>query len=707
MRRILARFNRPAAILPVLLVLGLALTAGSAAAQDPPRYHTYAEMTAALQSLAGAHKTIVRLSSIGKTSGGRDIWALEIANPAGVPPAKRPALLVAANFEGDHLVGSEIALSVAGYLLKNYPADPDVKQRLDNSTIYIIPRVNPDGAEGYFAPIKTGRRTNATPRDDDNDGRTDEDGPDDLNGDSLITVMRVKAAGGEYMIDPEEPRLMKKADPKKGESGSYNLFWEGTDNDGDGFINEDPPGGTDINRNFAHEYPYYKAEAGPHMVSEAETRAVMDWVVAHHNVAAILTFGESDNLIVPPSSAGRLGPARELDLARFADASAAGARTMGVIQTGGALGRGGRFAMGEFSFEILMGGGGGGGGGRQTARPAQTSEFSRMMMPDRRPATTVSTADYDYFKAASDKYIEMTGVRQPLLVREPQGAFFQYGYFQFGVPSFSTPGFGLTTAESPGQRRMGLAPPGAGGEPGPQAQAGQAGRQESRTGGTTATVVVSGGGQEIMQMMQAAGGSGAGRMFQGQAGAAAESGPVAAPGVDRQILRWMDAEKIDGFVKWTKTNHPDLGEVEVGGFKPYAVTNPPAAKIAGLGDAHAKYALYLASLFPRVKVAATEVTDHGGGIFRVKAEVENAGFWPTSLAHAQTARAVKPTLVQLGVDPGTILSGSAKTSFLPILAGSGTRAKYEWLIRGKTGQVVELVVRSEKGGTDTARVTLK
>jgi len=645
-RRFLARFPHPAATLPVLLVLGLALTAGPAAAQEAPKYHTYAEMTSALQTLAGAHKTIARLESIGKTSGGRDIWALEIASPAGVPPAKRPALLVAANFEGDHLVGSEIALSVAGYLLKNYPADADVKQRLDNSTIYIIPRVNPDGAEGYFAPVKTGRRTNATPRDDDNDGRIDEDGPEDLNGDGFITVMRVKAAGGEYMIDPEEPRLMKKADPKKGESGSYKIFWEGMDNDGDGFINEDPPGGTDINRNFAHEYPYYKAAAGPHMVSEAESRAVMDWVVAHHNVAAILTFGESDNLIVPPTSAGRLGPARELDLVRFADASAAGARTMGVIQTGGSLGRGGRFARGEFSFEMLMG------GGRQTARQGQTAASGRMQMPGRRPATTVNTADYDYFKAASDKYIELAGIRQPLFVREPRGAFFQYGYFQFGVPSFSTPGFGLATAESPEQRRMGMMPPGA---PGPQTQA----------------------------------------------------APAASPGVDRQILKWLDAEKIDGFVKWTKTNHPDLGEVEIGGFKPYAVTNPPAAKIAGLGDAHAKYVLYLTSLFPRVKVAKIEAVNHGGGIFRVKAEVENAGFWPTSMAHAQTARAVKPTLVQLGVDPATILSGSAKTNFLSVLAGSGTWAKYEWLIRGKTGEVVELVVQSEKGGSDTAKVTLK
>jgi len=689
------RFARPAAVLPVLVILGLALAAGPARAQETPKYHDQAGLAKALQGLAAAHKTLARLESIGKSGGGRDIWALEIAGPGTVAPGERPALLIAGGFEGDHLAGSEIALAAASTLLAGAATDAAVKDRLANTTFYIVPRVNPDGAEGYFAPLKTGRRTNAAPRDDDNDGRLDEDGPEDLNGDGLITVMRVKTPGGEYMVDPEEPRLMKRADPKKGETGAYRLFLEGTDNDGDGFINEDPPGGVDLNRNFAHDYPYNKPDAGPHMVSEAESRALMDWVLARRNIAAILTFGESDNLIVPPTGAGRLGPSRELDLVRFAEASVAGARTAGFVQTGGAMGgRGGRF-MGEFSIEMLLGGGGGRQGARQQAQEASP----RRMMPDRKPATTVAAADYDYFKAVSDKYIELTGLRQPLYVREPQGAFFQYGYFQFGVPSFSTPGFGLTTIEpSPGPRRMGLTPPGTG-EGGPP---GQAPRQAA--GGTSTTVVVPVAGQGFMQMTQS--GGGAFRFGQAPTGLSAEAAPLT-PGIDKQVLKWMDAEKIDGFVKWTAARHPEFGEVEIGGFKPYAVANPPAEKLAGLGAAHAKFAVHLASLFPRVRVAGLEAVGHGGGLFRVKAEIENAGFWPTSFAHGLTARAVKPTMVQLGVEPGTIISGSSKTSFLPALAGSGSRAKYEWLIRGKTGQVVELLVRSQKGGSATARITLK
>jgi len=410
----------------------------------------------------------------------------------------------------------------------------------------------------------------------------------------------------------------------------------------------------------------------------------MAWIVAHRNVVAILTFGASDNLIVPPTSAGRLGPARELDLVRFAEAAAAGARSAGFIQTGGAVGfgRGGRMMMGEFSMETLMGGGT---GRQQAGRQSQGAESSRFMMPDRKPATVVATADYDYFKAVSDKYIELTGIRQPLYVREPQGAFFQYGYFQFGVPSFSTPGFGLTTAEPSGPRRMGMAPPGAG-------------------GGGAATTVVASGGPEGVTMMQMGPGGGPGAFGQAPAGAAASA---ATPGIDKQVLKWLDAEKIDGFVKWTKAKHPEFGEVEVGGFKPYATTNAPAAKLAELGASHAKFALHLLSLFPRMKVSSFEAVAHGGGLFRIKAEIENAGFWPTSLAQGQTARSVKPTLVRLGVEPGDVLSGSAKTNFLPVLAGSGGRAKYEWLIKGKAGEAVELLVQSEKGGSATARITLK
>jgi hypothetical protein len=169
----------------------------------------------------------------------------------------------------------------------------------------------------------------------------------------------------------------------------------------------------------------------------------------------------------------------------------------------------------------------------------------------------------------------------------------------------------------------------------------------------------------------------------------------------------MDREKIDGFAAWTAAKHPDLGDVEIGGFKPYAAVNPPAAKIAELGKAHAEFALYLPSLFAKVAVAKLEAVAQGGGLYRVKAEVENTGFWPTAMAHAVVARAVKPTMVQLQVAPESILSGNQKTNFIPSLTGSGGRQKFDWLIKAKAGETLTLKVVSQKAGAAGQSVTLK
>jgi hypothetical protein len=169
----------------------------------------------------------------------------------------------------------------------------------------------------------------------------------------------------------------------------------------------------------------------------------------------------------------------------------------------------------------------------------------------------------------------------------------------------------------------------------------------------------------------------------------------------------MDAEKNSGFIAWTPFKHPRLGDVEIGGFRPYAISNPDPSKIADLGKSHLEFVTYLSSVFPKVAIADTSVTSLGGGLYRVKVDVENTGFLPTSTAQGVRSRAVKPTMVQLGVNPDDIVSGAAKTSFFPTLAGSGRRQSYDWIIKGKAGSVITVKAVAQKGGTATATVTLK
>ncbi|MBZ5495354.1 MAG: hypothetical protein LAP85_03050 [Acidobacteriia bacterium] len=645
--------------LPAAAVLAIALCSWPMAspAADFSKYHTYAELTTTLQSLVKDHADIAKLVEIGKTRENRSIWAVEIMNAAGSASPTRPALLVAANFEGDHLVGSELAVYIIDYLLSNYATSPQVKQQIDTHAFYIIPRMNPDAAEFFFAPVKADRKTNTSPLDDDNDGRVDENPPEDLNKDGYITLMRVKDPKGPYMIHPDDPRLLKRADPQRGEVGAYRLYYEGIDRDNDGFIAEDGPGGADLNRNFMHKYPYYQTDAGRFMASELETRALMEYIGHHRNIAAMLTFGESDNLI-----AGRNGdnaPPQTIDLFNFAQQGIAEARRVGMFQAGGG-GRG-----------FGMGGRGGGGidqvvtGARGAAGAAPAAGGRGGGQGGQRPAETINPGDAEYMQTIVDKYRELTGLRSDPPVRTPAGAFFEVGYYQFGVPSFCTPGWGLPQASAPGAR-----------------------------GGAAPDVAMGGGGGRGM----AAGGRGAG------GGAAASDGSAA---FDLRLLRWMDAEKIDGFINWTPYKHPTLGDVDIGGFKPYATTNPPAAKIAELGKTHAEFALYLASLFPKIAVADFSATSLGGGLFRIQAEIENKGFLPTSTAHGQVSRSVRATMVQLSVDAKDIISGAPKTNNVPVLAGSGRRQSYQWIVRGRPGTTVTLKVVAQKGGTDTATITLK
>jgi hypothetical protein len=619
---------------------------------DTARYRTYDELTTALRSLAKSHASLVKVVEIGKSHEGRSVWAVEIANGAGTPVADRPALLVAANLEGDQLIGSEIAVHLAQHLATSYAADADVKRVLDQHAVYILPRVNPDGAETMFGKVKSFRRTNARKFDDDNDGRVDEDGPEDLNGDGFISVMRVKDPKGPYMAHPDDPRLVRRADAQRGEAGGWSVYWEGTDNDGDGFINEDGPGGVDLNRNFQHRYPYYTPDAGPHMVSEPETRAVLDYVLQKKNVAAILTFGASDNLIAAPTRQGALAPPQTLDLLAFADQSLADARRVGT------------FAGGQEQFFFGGGRGGGrGGGAEQTRPPGQPAP--------RPPATTVAPQDVEYFRTVSDRYRALTGIRSAPSTRTPAGAFFEYGYYQFGVPSFSTPGWGLAAGAPPAA--PGAAAPAPAGAPAP------------------------GGGR--------AGGPGGGR-----AGGPAGGGPQPA-GDDAGGTAAFDARAAqgitEGFIGWTPFTHPTLGAVEIGGFKPYAVTNPPAPQIAALAKSHAAFAVYLTTLFPKIAIAEVAATTIGGGLYRITADVENAGYLPTSTSHGVTSRSVKPTMVQLGVPPESIVSGDAKTSFIPALAGSGRRQSYQWIVRGKPGQAIVVKAVAQKGGAAERTVTLK
>lgn len=260
-------------------------------------YHTAARLAAVVDSIGRANPQLVRVTTLATSPGGRPVQVLRIGGAD-----EKPGLLVLAGAYGPQLASSEVALRLVREVTARVQRDAATRALLTDYTLYVVPRLNPDAAEAFFATLRHERRGNDERSDDDRDHVVDEDAADDLNGDGIITMMRVRTGpggGGEWMPDPVDPALLRRADPLKGEQGLYKLYVEGRDDDGDGLYNEDGPGGTDPSINFANNYQFFVAGAGEHQFSAAETRAVAEFVTARTNLAAVYVLGMQDNLIKP------------------------------------------------------------------------------------------------------------------------------------------------------------------------------------------------------------------------------------------------------------------------------------------------------------------------------------------------------------------------------------------------------------------------
>lgn len=268
------------------LVAALFLLTQVVWAQD---YNNGSQLAQRLRGLASSSNAAT-LKSIAKTEGGKDIWMLTLGTG---DVDSKPAMVIVGGVEGAHLLGVELATRFAEDIVNNN-ADA-----LQNTTYYVFPNMSPDATAQYFASLKYERSGNARQTDDDRDGSLNEDPFDDLNGDGMITMMRVEDATGDWITHPADDRVMIKANREKGEKGKYRVYSEGKDNDKDGAFNEDGEGGVHFRKNLTYNYPYFVPGSGEHSVSEIEHRALLDLLYTKWNVYGVFTFGPGNNLSSP------------------------------------------------------------------------------------------------------------------------------------------------------------------------------------------------------------------------------------------------------------------------------------------------------------------------------------------------------------------------------------------------------------------------
>lgn len=603
-------------------------------------YHNYQALTNALKQVAGQNPKITKLTSIGKTLKGRDLWVLQVSGVKGPSPQEKQALLICGNLEGDHVIGSEVALGIAKYLVEQYGKDEKVTRVLDTRTFYIIPRLNPDGAELFFNSTLQEYSGNLKPRDEDYDWLVDEDGPEDLNDDGMITQMRVKDKEGDWFIADKDPRLMKKKEADTPTDKLYKVYPEGIDNDGDELYNEDGQGGFNINRNFPHNFGYNPKGLGVYTASELETQALIDFMTRyvpeqktqpHKNICGVLLFSKFDNLAA--------GTGIECGTPTFPQPPSVGRPTAA---------RGMVFMMGR--------------------RRGAAAEPQLPPPTDPQPKRT-NSGDVRLFTNVSKEYKETTDIKSAES-EKPAGSLLEWAYFQFGVPAFSANLWSLRQEEQrrpPTKKQTGAQP--------------QAAQQTTRD---RAAIF---------------------RQFQMGARASAQT---QATGNDEQWLKWID-EKNDGkgFVKWTKFNHKQLGEVEIGGFQPYLRVNPPADQIPALSKSHAEFALYLASQFAEITMDEPEVKKLSSNLFELKIKIRNKGKFPYVTAMGQRTRNINSIMLRLKFqdDKSMKLFGGNKRNDTSSL-NAGAEQEFKWVIISPPGKRIDITLWAMNGGGTTKKTVV-
>jgi len=267
-------------------------------------YYTNQELDTTLHEWAQVYPRIISVTELGRSYEERPIWLLTITNHESGPDTEKPAVWIDANIHATEIAGTTTALKLVHTLLGEYGKNQEITRLLDTSVYYIVPRLNPDGAELAMAEIPQYVRSGVRPYpwEEKGEGLHSQD----IDRDGRILQMRIKDPNGNWKISSLDSRLMERRDPDEQGGEYYRILPEGSMEDYDGYQIKLAKSyhGLDFNRNFPLDWrPEADQQgAGPYPVSEPEIKAMVDFITDHHNINAALTYHTYSGVILRPLS---------------------------------------------------------------------------------------------------------------------------------------------------------------------------------------------------------------------------------------------------------------------------------------------------------------------------------------------------------------------------------------------------------------------
>ncbi len=192
---------------------------------------------------------------------------------------------------------------------------------------------------------------------------------------------------------------------------------------------------------------------------------------------------------------------------------------------------------------------------------------------------------------------------------------------------------------------------------------------------------------------------------------------------DLKMLKWSDeALGGKGYVEWYEFEHPQLGQVELGGWNElYAFRNPPFEFLEKEIALFPDWLVWHLLISPCLELYEASVKPLGDDAYRVRLVVHNTGWLPTYVTKkALEKKLTRGVVCEIELPEGATLETGKPREELIQLEGraykpsapdakdaTDDRAKVEWVVRSTQGGTVKLTARHERAGVIVTQVKLE
>lgn len=109
-------------------------------------YPSSKEVAQKLQNLAKKYPKIMKLIKIGESVKGNDLLVMKISNNPEIDQVK-PEFKYISSMHGDEITGRELTVMLIDEIGEKYGKDPEITELVNNTEIFIMPSMNPDGSD--------------------------------------------------------------------------------------------------------------------------------------------------------------------------------------------------------------------------------------------------------------------------------------------------------------------------------------------------------------------------------------------------------------------------------------------------------------------------------------------------------------------------------------------------------------------------------